>query len=431
MSSYAYETKSSDWLNRWYRMNEVVFIGEKIISSIDDKVMSTPDDYLEDNLDLYQHKNVNNDISVSVSEQVVQQDHIFNDFNHCIIDKYGLTYNQADLANFHNSVKTNMLTILTGISGTGKSKIVTAYADSLGIKDEEHFNMVSVRPFWQDDSDVLGFVDSMTNSYHPGDSGLVDTLLRASQNPNDFYIVVFDEMNLARVEYYFSQFLSVLEKNEEDRYLNLYDESVEARLYNGDKYKSKIKIGNNIRFVGTMNIDETTFQISDKVLDRANVIKLRSIKFTERNNVIPDSSITFEEKSYVTYSKYFHDLDKKFNKERLLLFDNINECIQNAIPTTGLGWRTINNIERFVSNSSYYGYPSFNSDIALDYQIAQRILPKIRGTETMLTDLLGDTENDKSLLHAISKTEDISKFNLTIQSISKKRKELTVMGYAN
>lgn len=324
-----------------------------------------------------------------------------------------------------------MLTILTGISGTGKSKIVTAYADSLGIKDEEHFNMVSVRPFWQDDSDVLGFVDSMTNSYHPGDSGLVDTLLRASQNPNDFYIVVFDEMNLARVEYYFSQFLSVLEKNEEDRYLNLYDESVEARLYNGDKYKSKIKIGNNIRFVGTMNIDETTFQISDKVLDRANVIKLRSIKFTERNNVIPDSSITFEEKSYVTYSKYFHDLDKKFNKERLLLFDNINECIQNAIPTTGLGWRTINNIERFVSNSSYYGYPSFNSDIALDYQIAQRILPKIRGTETMLTDLLGDTENDKSLLHAISKTEDISKFNLTIQSISKKRKELTVMGYAN
>ena len=431
MSSYAYETKSSDWLNRWYRMNKVVFIGEKIISSIDDKVMSTPDDYLEDNLDLYQHKNVNNDISVSVSEQVVQQDHIFNDFNHCIIDKYGLTYNQADLANFHNSVKTNMLTILTGISGTGKSKIVTAYADSLGIKDEEHFNMVSVRPFWQDDSDVLGFVDSMTNSYHPGDSGLVDTLLRASQNPNDFYIVVFDEMNLARVEYYFSQFLSVLEKNEEDRYLNLYDESVEARLYNGDKYKSKIKIGNNIRFVGTMNIDETTFQISDKVLDRANVIKLRSIKFTERNNVIPDSSITFEEKSYVTYSKYFHDLDKKFNKERLLLFDNINECIQNAIPTTGLGWRTINNIERFVSNSSYYGYPSFNSDIALDYQIAQRILPKIRGTETMLTDLLGDTENDKSLLHAISKTEDISKFNLTIQSISKKRKELTVMGYAN
>ncbi|CAI2555367.1 hypothetical protein AKUG0417_01160 [Apilactobacillus kunkeei] len=206
---------------------------------------------------------------------------------------------------------------------------------------------------------------------------------------------------------------------------------MEARLYNGDKYKSKIKIGNNIRFVGTMNIDETTFQISDKVLDRANVIKLRSIKFTERNNVIPDSSITFEEKSYVTYSKYFHDLDKKFNKERLLLFDNINECIQNAIPTTGLGWRTINNIERFVSNSSYYGYPSFNSDIALDYQIAQRILPKIRGTETMLTDLLGDTENDKSLLHAISKTEDISKFNLTIQSISKKRKELTVMGYAN
>ena len=113
------------------------------------------------------------------------------------------------------------------------------------------------------------------------------------------------------------------------------------------------------------------------------------------------------------------------------MFDNINECIQNAIPTTGLGWRTLNNIERFVSNASYYRYPSFNSDIALDYQIAQRILPKIRGTETMLTDLLGNQENDKSLLHAIAKTEDISKFNLTIQSILKKRKELMVMGYAN
>lgn len=431
MSTYAYETRSKEWLYGWYRMNEVVFIGEKIVSSIDDEVMSNPDNYAEDSIAVYKNENVGDNRFAESSNYTVQQDHIFNNFNHCVTHKYGLTYNHSDLANFHNSVKTNMLTILTGISGTGKSKIVTAYADSLGIKDEEHFNMVSVRPFWQDDSDLLGFVDSMTNSYHPGDSGLVDTLLRASRNPDDFYIVVFDEMNLARVEYYFSQFLSVLEKNEEDRYLNLYDKSVEARLYNGDKYKSQIKIGNNIRFVGTMNIDETTFQVSDKVLDRANTIKLRNIKFTDRNNTIPDPSIDFEKKSYVTYSKYIHDLDKRFNEERLLLFDNINECIQNSIPTTGIGWRTLNSIERFVSNSSFYKYPSFDEDIALDYQIAQRILPKVRGTETMLMDLLDNQENDRSILHAISKTDDISKFNLTTQSILKKRKELMVMGYAN
>lgn len=88
-------------------------------------------------------------------------------------------------------------------------------------------------------------------------------------------------LNLARVEHYFSQFLSILEMPEKSRILRLYASEYETRLYNSDKYKSTVKIGNNIRFIGTVNIDESTFHFSDKVLDRANVIKLNVIPYTE------------------------------------------------------------------------------------------------------------------------------------------------------
>ncbi|PWX25139.1 ATPase, partial [Clostridium perfringens] len=96
-------------------------------------------------------------------------------------------------------------------------------------------------------------IDSINNIYRPGDSRFIDTLIEASNNKENIYIICLDEMNLARVEHYFSQILSVLELDRDDRILKLYNEELEGTIKNSNKYKANIKIGNNILLVGTVN----------------------------------------------------------------------------------------------------------------------------------------------------------------------------------
>ena len=109
-------------------------------------------------------------------------------------------------------------------------------------------------------------------------------------------------MNLARVEHYFSQILSVLELDRDDRILKLYNEELEGTIKNSNKYKANIKIGNNILLVGTVNLDESTYHFSDKVLDRANVITLNQVNFLElkklqrnKENLVKVKEISFRE----------------------------------------------------------------------------------------------------------------------------------------
>ena len=123
----------------------------------------------------------------------------------------GLLYNQKDLINFHMSVKSSRLVILAGMSGTGKSGLVRLYGKALGIP-EERICFLPVRPSWMDDGDILGYVDMKNLVYRSADTGLAELLIDASQHTDKLYIVCFDEMNLARAEPYFAQFISALAK---------------------------------------------------------------------------------------------------------------------------------------------------------------------------------------------------------------------------
>ena len=168
--------------------------------------------------------------------------------------------------------------MLSGMSGTGKSRLTSLYGDALGLSPQQHL-MVSVQPTWTDDSDLLGFLDLSNNVYRPADTGVVDFLLTAERNPDQLFLLTFDEMNLARVEHYFAQFLSVLELDLDKRYLRLYSDQAQGCIYNSCQYPSRIHIGRNVLFVGTVNIDESTYRFSDKVLDRAQVIRLGTVPF--------------------------------------------------------------------------------------------------------------------------------------------------------
>ena len=178
---------------------------------------------------------------------------LLNTFNR-LCEENNLYYEPKDLTNFHTAIKTGNLVILSGMSGTGKSAIVDMYARALGLRsygDENRVLIIPVRPSWNDDSDLLGYVDLIHMVYRASDTGFVKLLVEASKdiNEDNLYVVCFDEMNLARVEHYFSQFLSILEKPVGKRRLRLYDEQYRGRLYNSAEYPDEIELKGNIRFV--------------------------------------------------------------------------------------------------------------------------------------------------------------------------------------
>lgn len=297
--------------------------------------------------------------------------------------RLGLYYDTKDLYNFHTAMKTGSLVILAGMSGTGKSKLVQCYANAVKLnKDQMLF--VPVRPFWQDDADVIGYLDTLHNVYRPGDSGVMNILARANEYGEDLHIVCFDEMNLARVEHYFSQFLSVLELEENKRILRLYNEEFSARIYNQNVFPPTLRIGSNVIFVGTVNLDESTFQFSDKVLDRANVITLNMQPYSnvlqmeeqrKQEPIIPKSEpFTFDE--YETFKRKEREISLHENESKFLWDLHIE--LQNCSRNLGIGWRIIRQISNFLNNIPLNA--PLSREEAFDIQLVQRVLTKVRGS---------------------------------------------------
>lgn len=364
------------------------------------------------------------------SKQTKFIQHFFNQ-----TQRMGLHYDVKDLVNFHTAMECEGLVILSGLSGTGKSKLVSAYATTLGLVDPKTVSsrlcFVPVRPFWADDSDLLGYADMVNSVYRSGDSQLVDTLLASEKDPEHLYIVVFDEMNLARVEHYFSQFLSVLELSSDSRYIQLYNPQLGSRLYNQDAYPARIRIGGNVRFVGTVNTDESTFQFSDKVLDRSNVISLHIVPFNQKFPTIPtlDNDNTVENMSTDDYMSL---VDKSSStemtqNEKSFLWDI--HCALNAKDRNlGIGWRIVQQIENFL-----ICLPNIDGGMtrgeAFDLQLVQRVLTKVRGSEELLRDLVGTDEVDGDLVKIFDRYGVISEFTESRQMIAQKSRELNLYGF--
>lgn len=451
--------ENEDWFNSQYQFDDVVYVPSSVVfeknlskapllstnltdemlpdskkqnmsakEGKDDSVSFAVDTH-ETNLD---RKNENNDISKD--EGLL---HRFKENTR----KKGLYYSDTDLVNFHVSMKTDGMVILSGLSGTGKSKIITEYANALQISSggngsRSQVLFVPVRPFWADDSDLLGYADTVNNIYRPGDSGLIDTLIDAQDNPDDLFIVVFDEMNLARVEHYFSQFLSVLEMESGTRTLSLYNSQLESRFYNSEKYTSSINIGENVLFVGTVNTDESTYQFSDKVLDRSNVMTLDMIPF----GTVGESDNMFGENSELGIIKTsdFQKM-KKVNPdarlsstEKNMLWD-LHQAINSVDANIGIGWRIVKQIDNYLMNLPGE-LDLFDRGQAFDIQIEQRILTKVRGSEDQLRGLVGEISNDG--VHVTGQLEDIldrysdtSSFEGSREIISRKAKELKLYGF--
>lgn len=347
---------------------------------------------------------------ISNSIEKIEEDKFLDLFEEVCLKK-GLVYSLQDLYNFHTAMKTQGLVILSGMSGTGKSQLVQCYYDALyhGINNNnKNFLFVPVRPFWQDDSDLLGYLDTLNGIYRSGESGLVDFIIEANKNEDECYIVCLDEMNLARVEHYFAQFLSVLERDPNHRYIQLYNSTFGGRVFNENQYPPQIKLGENLFFVGTINTDESTFRFSDKVLDRANIISLNLQNFNDIKNRLrnqKDTNQSKETNKRVTEANtYIHFQGmQKINEENILTENEINllwelhKKMNEINRNIGIGMRIVNQIEDYLINLP-------DSDVltrrtAFDLQITQRILTKLRGSDDQLLGLVGKI-NDNELVES-------------------------------
>lgn len=366
--------------------------------------------------------------------------------------KSGLSYSSGDLVNLHTCVKTNPLTILAGMSGTGKSKLANMYSKVLNCKKEdETLLFLPINPSYTEPGDLLGYLNNTNGIYMPSDTGLVDFFNHANKNKDKMHIIIFDEMNLSQVEYWFAPFISLLELDPKDRELNLY--SSEANCINKHQYKSSITITDNIRFIGTVNVDETTKDFSDRLLDRANIIILEKQSFSRLKEEIhefnkeDEGSLESEKTNdYGSYEEYLSWINEEnwlnaYSDTEIQFFDELHEIINKHDTEKGVSFRIIKKIGEYLNNIPRDDRRLLlDRSKAFDLQVKQRIITKLKGTESQFGKLLGtinsydfDEAVDSELFEFFSKEEwkKISDFNLTKNEIIKKARELGAYGYAN
>lgn len=255
-----------------------------------------------------------------------------------------ILYPRHIIENFLTLIRTNDLIILAGDSGSGKTNLVQSFAKAIGGVSK----IIPVKPNWTSSEDLLGYYNPLEKKYLA--TPFLEALIEAIQNPEVPYLICLDEMNLARVEYYFADFLSKLEERNEQPTVQLYsddesahvlaelkgvisiisgaqekfnkngivdfvalmqDEEINTEIkrafgfsdkdslikYHGDIRRmlsgilgtpSSITIPANVRIIGAINIDETTHYLSPKILDRAHVMKFKSPLLTDWNAIFDE-----------------------------------------------------------------------------------------------------------------------------------------------
>lgn len=316
---------------------------------------------------------------------------------HLYITGCGFLYSKQNIKNLYLSLKTKPFVILSGISGTGKSKLAKLFAESLGSTSEnERFTLIPVRPDWSDSSDLIGYKD-LNGTFHPGI--LTTTIEKAINNTEHPYIVCLDEMNLARVEYYLSDILSVIESRYIDTDGKIKTDKLIRKELLGDDEETIKKYGNiyipeNLYIIGTVNMDETTFPFSKKVLDRANTIEFNEVNLGFNFELFEQQQIEQKEFSNnFLKSKYLKLTDCKEEKE--IATEIINELINinNILEKYNqhFGYRVRDEIVYYCIYALKDNL--FTKEEAMDYCVVQKILPKIGGSDEDTLDLLLDLYN--------------------------------------
>ena len=258
-------------------------------------------------------------------------------FRNYAASRLKLYYDISDIRRFIAGMAVSKILILQGMSGTGKTSLAHAFGDFI----DNTSTVIPVQPMWKERTDLIGYYNEFTRRFN--ETLLLEKMYEANYS-RDIYITVMDEMNIARVEYYFAEFLSLLElPNEDERLLTVVSDVWEddpAQLINGN-----VKLPPNMWFIGTANNDDSTFAISDKVYDRAMIMNLDMkadpfiapktqktvISAEQFNKLAADAMREYEVTA--RNMKRIEELDKYLIKHFQITFGNrIMKQIKNYIP---------------------------------------------------------------------------------------------------
>ncbi|NGZ89694.1 McrB family protein [Psychroflexus maritimus] len=297
----------------------------------------------------------------------------------------GLVYTDKLITRFVSSLLTKPFVILTGLSGSGKTKLAQAFVEWV-CQEVSQYRIIPVGADWTNREPLLGYPNALKpEEYVKPDSGVIDLILQALANPDLPHFLILDEMNLSHVERYFADFLSVIESNEE---IPLY---AEGTVENG--VPAKLKVPSNLFIIGTVNIDETTNMFSPKVLDRANTIEFRvsknEMKFFLEN--IKDINMDALMSKGATMSKAFLDMAAKKSFATVDI-EEINQTLIKffgELTKTGaeFGYRSATEILRLIHQLSEID-TGLTTNEKIDIGIMQKLLPKLHGSRRKLTPIL-------------------------------------------
>ena len=258
-------------------------------------------------------------------------------FRNYAANRLKLYYDIADIRRFVAGMAVSHILILQGMSGTGKTSLAHAFGSFV----DNMSTVIPVQPMWKERTDLIGYYNEFTKRFN--ETLLLEKMYEANYS-EDMYVTVLDEMNIARVEYYFAEFLSLLELPDPDeRYLDVVSDKWKTdpeQLKDG-----RIKLPVNMWFIGTANNDDSTFAISDKVYDRAMILNLdtKSERFvapyTEKVHISAEQFTRLVDEAIAEYDvsarnrKRLEELDKYLIDHFHITFGNrIMKQIRTYIP---------------------------------------------------------------------------------------------------
>ena len=307
-----------------------------------------------------------------------------------LIKSTGLIYSPSLIKRFAFSLLSKPFVILSGLAGSGKTQLALAFAGALIEDRKKQMRVVSVGADWTNREPLLGYPNALDKTeYVRPENGVLDLLIEANkpENSSKPFFLILDEMNMSYVERYFADFLSVMESHEEMPLWNGYDETK-------DKTPKSVALPENLFIIGTINVDETTYMFSPKVLDRANVIefkisedemtsflsKIQNIDRNAANSKAADMGEDFVKLAKVKdfiLDKDAADTLNKFFKE----LKNVN---------AEFGYRSATEIFRFICQAQKNDDTDekLSNDDILDSAIVQKLLPKLHGSRKKLDPVL-------------------------------------------
>ena len=372
------------------KVNESVFNVDNVIDSLS-KVCNIYKNHFEGkNTADIKEKPSCKEVSLYTQEKIEEKQtfKIANIINY--INETGLLYSPSLIKRFAFSLMAKRFLILSGLAGSGKTQLALAFAKALVEDKEKQMCMVSVGADWTNREPLLGYPNALkAGEYIKPENGVLDLLIEANKpcNATKPFFLILDEMNMSYVERYFADFLSAMESHEPIalwKDCNNECESCECDV------PERIGLPNNLFIIGTINVDETTYMFSPKVLDRANVIEFKisideMTEFLDGIRQVDCSSICSKAAEmgadFVKLANYKDFDNVEVTTDTLKAFFTELKSVNAEF-----GYRSATEIFRFISQAHKNDDTAekMSKEEILDAAILQKLLPKLHGSRKKL-----------------------------------------------